>query len=380
MNKKKTVVVGMSGGVDSSVSALLLKEEGYDVIGLFMKNWEEKDERGVCKASLEYEDVLKVCDKIGIPCYSVEFTKEYQENVFKHFLEGYKKGYTPNPDILCNREIKFHHFLNKALSYGADYLATGHYVQNISIDGKKHLVKGKDPGKDQSYFLYTLKESILEKVLFPIGNLQKSEVRAIAKKHDLITHDKKDSTGICFIGKRAFKPFLSQFLKPKPGPFMTLEGKQLGVHDGISFYTIGQRKGLGVGGEGDAWYVVGKDINKNIVYIEQGKEHPALYADMLYAEDISWVNDSPPFPLNCTAKVRYRQMDEPCSIHIQSEKIKVVFKDPQRAITIGQSVVFYKDQICLGGAIISEVGPTHYTQNKEHFLRENFSYKNLLTY
>lgn len=368
MEKNKTVVVGMSGGVDSSVSALLLKEEGYDVIGLFMKNWEEKDDRGVCKASLEYEDVLKVCDKIGIPCYTVEFAKEYQENVFKHFLEGYKKGYTPNPDILCNREIKFHHFLKKALSYGADYLATGHYVQNFLIDGKYHLAKGKDPGKDQSYFLYTLKEEILQKVLFPIGKLHKSEVRAIAKKHGLATHDKKDSTGICFIGKRAFKPFLSEYLKSKPGPFMTLEGKKLGVHDGISFYTIGQRKGLGIGGEGDAWYVVGKDIESNIIFVAQGKEHPALFADYLYAEDISWINGSPSFPIECTAKVRYRQEDRPCIIYKEKDMLKVVFQEPQRAVTIGQSVVFYNKDICLGGAIISKVGPTYYQQRKDLLL------------
>lgn len=357
---KKTVVVGMSGGVDSSVAALLLKKEGYDVIGLFMKNWEEKDERGVCKSSLEYEDVLKVCEKIDIPCYSVEFTKEYQENVFSHFLEGYKKGFTPNPDILCNREIKFHHFLNKALSFGADFLATGHYVQNLLIDNKHTLVKGKDPGKDQSYFLYTLKESILQKVLFPIGKYHKSEVRAIAKEHDLTTHDKKDSTGICFIGKRAFKPFLSQFLKPNPGLFMTLDNKPLGPHDGISFYTIGQRKGLNIGGEGDAWYVAGKDIEKNIVYLVQGKDHPALFSDTLFARDISWINNPPSFPLTCTAKVRYRQEDEACTVYLEDDKLKVVFKNPQRTIAIGQSIVFYNNTVCLGGAMITKVGSTLY--------------------
>lgn len=357
---KKTVVVGMSGGVDSSVSALLLKKEGFDVIGLFMKNWEEKDERGVCKSSLEYEDVLKVCRKIDIPCYSVEFTKEYQENVFSHFLDGYKKGFTPNPDILCNREIKFHHFLNKALAYGADFLATGHYTQNILINDKHSLVKGKDPGKDQSYFLYTLKESILQKVLFPIGKYHKHEVRAIAKEHNLITHNKKDSTGICFIGKRAFKPFLSQYLKPKLGFFTTLEGKVLGPHDGVSFYTIGQRKGLNIGGEGDAWYVVAKDVEKNIVYLAQGADHPALYADTLFADEITWINDPPKFPLFCTAKIRYRQTDEPCTVFLEEDKLKVVFPNPQRAIAIGQSVVFYNKDICLGGAMITSVGPTLY--------------------
>jgi len=348
----KTVVVGMSGGVDSSVSALLLKQQGYNVIGLFMKNWEETDNRGVCKASLEYEDVVKVCNKIDIPCYSVEFTKEYQDLVFKHFLEEYKKGFTPNPDILCNREIKFHHFLNKALEYGADYLATGHYCQNILIHGKQHLVRGKDPGKDQSYFLYTIKDKILEKVLFPIGHLEKSEVRKIAKEHNLVTHNKKDSTGICFIGKRDFKPFLSQYLATKPGPFMTLDGKQMGTHDGVAFYTIGQRKGLMIGGQGEPWYVAKKDPEKNIVYVVQGDKHPALFTNELIASDISWVASTPSFPLKCTIKTRYRQTDTPCTVYKDGDKLRVEFEKPEKAVTVGQSAVFYQDNVCLGGAII----------------------------
>lgn len=351
----KTVVVGMSGGVDSSVSALLLKKQGYKVIGLFMKNWEEKDARGVCKASLEYEDVLKVCEKIDIPCYTVEFTEEYRDNVFKHFLDGYEKGYTPNPDILCNREIKFHHFLKKALSYGADFLATGHYAKVVDQGQKKALARGEDKGKDQSYFLYTLKDAILEKVLFPIGHLQKEEVRKIAKEHDLITHNKKDSTGICFIGKRDFKPFLSKYLSVKPGPFMTLSGKKMGDHDGVAFYTIGQRKGLGIGGEGDAWYVVKKDPDKNIVYIEQGIDHPALFHNELTANEITWVVDAPIFPLRCSAKIRYRQMDQPCTLYLEEDQIRAVFDEPQRAMTIGQSIVFYQETLCLGGGVIDEV-------------------------
>jgi len=263
----KTIIVGMSGGVDSSVTAALLKEQGHNVIGMFMKNWEEEDENGVCQASKEFADVVKVCEKLNIPYYSVEFVKEYRENVFQNFLEEYEAGHTPNPDILCNREIKFKVFFDKAMELGADYLATGHYCQHLFIDGKHRLVKGRDSRKDQTYFLYTMREKVLEKVLFPIGHLEKSEVREIAKKYDLVTQDKKDSTGICFIGERNFKHFLSQYIQLRPGNFENLAGEIVGTHDGSVYYTIGQRKGLGLGGQGETCFVVDKYTDRNVVIV-----------------------------------------------------------------------------------------------------------------
>jgi tRNA-uridine 2-sulfurtransferase len=357
-SKKQTVVVGMSGGVDSSVTALLLKEQGYDVIGMFMKNWEEKDENGVCTSTKDYEDVVRVCEQLKIPYYSVNFVQEYWDSVFTHFIEEFKKGYTPNPDILCNREIKFKVFLEKALHLGADYLATGHYCQ---VQERTQLVKGKDPAKDQSYFLYTLKEDTLKKVLFPIGNMLKSEVRKIAEKHGLATAAKKDSTGICFIGKRDFKEFLHKYLPFQPGAFKNLQGKTIGEHQGVAYYTLGQRKGLGIGGPGEAWFVVAKDPLNNIVYIEQGQDHPALYCDQLTATEISWVGSSPSLPFSCKAKVRYRQEDQDCIIEkIEEDRIFVTFNKPQRAVTPRQSIVFYKNNICLGGAIIETPGPSFY--------------------
>jgi tRNA-specific 2-thiouridylase len=348
----KTVVVGMSGGVDSSVSALLLKKSGYRVIGLFMKNWEEANENGVCKAAQEYEDVVKVCQQIDIPHYSVNFAKEYWDHVFSHFLEELKLGYTPNPDILCNREIKFKVFLEKALSLGADYLATGHYCQTNSA---LQLLKGADPAKDQSYFLYTLNQQTLQKVLFPIGNLEKSVVRQIAQEHNLATSQKKDSTGICFIGKRDFRPFVSQYIPYHSGNFENLKGDIIGRHEGAAYYTIGQRKGLAIGGPGEAWFVVGKDMARNVVFIEQGENHPALFRDTLTATDLTWISGNPPsLPLPCTAKIRYRQADQPCLItHIDSGIAHVQFTKPQRAITPRQSIVFYDNDICLGGGMIS---------------------------
>lgn len=353
MSQKKTVVVGMSGGVDSSVTALLLKEMGYDVIGLFMKNWEENDEDGHCLASLEYEDVVRVCNQIGIPHFSVNFAKEYWDQVFTSFLEEYKLGHTPNPDILCNREIKFKHLLDKALDLGADYLATGHYCQIKNINDRPYLAKGVDENKDQSYFLYTIKEKILEKVLFPVGSLRKEEVRRIAKENNLATATKKDSTGICFIGKRNFKNFLGNYLSFTSGNFETPDGKVVGKHDGIAYYTIGQRKGLGIGGEGQAWFVVGKDVKKNTVIVVQGQDHAALYGYNLTATDISWINDSPKLPLDCFSKIRYRQKDAPCTILSQTDDLlKVTFATAQKAITPRQSIVFYHGDLCLGGAII----------------------------
>ncbi len=352
--KKHRIVVGMSGGVDSSVSAWLLKEAGHDVIGLFMKNWEETDAQGVCQSSREYEDVVAVCNQIGIPYYSVNFVKEYRELVFNQFLADCKAGLTPNPDVLCNREIKFKAFFNKAMEFGADYLATGHYCRaQTDQPAKPLLLKGSDPNKDQSYFLYAINKEALSRTLFPVGHLLKSEVRALARQAKLATSDKKDSTGICFIGERNFKQFLSQFLGFQKGPLLTLDGKQVGEHDGFAYYTIGQRKGIGLGGEGEAWFVVGKDPNQNIVFVERGENHPALYCNELIADQLTWINNPPPLPFRCSAKIRYRQKDVECEVMShETGCLRVVFLNPQRAVTPGQSVVFYDQEITLGGGII----------------------------
>lgn len=358
---KITVVVGMSGGVDSSVSALLLKEQGYRVIGLFMKNWEEAGTDGVCQSSKEYDDVARVCDQLNIPYYSVNFVEEYKASVFSQFVQDYQRGLTPNPDVLCNREIKFKVFFEKALELGADYLATGHYCR--TSEGK--LLKGLDPDKDQSYFLHAVSRNVFEKVLFPIGHLTKKEVRSLARKHQLATSEKKDSTGICFIGKRDFKPFLAKYVDSEPGLFKTLDGKIVGHHDGMAFYTLGQRKGMGLGGEGDAWYVVGKDREKNVVFVERG-DHPALYADSLTARDPSWVKHALPLPHRCSAKIRYRQTDQACTIESEENGLlHICFDEPQRAAAPGQSIVFYDGDECLGGAVIESVGPSYFEQRKE---------------
>jgi tRNA-specific 2-thiouridylase len=361
--KNSTIVVGMSGGVDSSLSALLLKNQGYRVIGLFMKNWEETDPNGTCKASQEYEDVVRVCHQLDIPYYSVNFIEEYRENVFAHFLREYEAGLTPNPDILCNREIKFKVFLDKAFELGADFLATGHYCQ--TANGK--LFKGNDLEKDQSYFLHAVQKNALQRVLFPVGHLTKKEVRALAREHHLATSEKKDSTGICFIGKRDFKPFLSQYLKSTPGNFETLDGTIVGRHDGLPFYTLGQRKGMGLGGEGDAWYVVGKDKTRNVVLVERGAAHPALYADYILANQFSWIDQEPvSFPYRCRAKIRYRQEDQACLIQpMENGTMRIDFDLPQRAATPGQSVVFYQGEECLGGGIIQAIGPSYFDQKKK---------------
>ncbi|CBW26731.1 tRNA (5-methylaminomethyl-2-thiouridylate)-methyltransferase [Halobacteriovorax marinus SJ] len=370
-NEETTVIVGMSGGVDSSVCAAVLKEQGYNVIGMFMKNWEEQDENGVCQSSKEYADVISVCEKLDIPYYSVDFVKEYRDNVFQHFLDEYEAGFTPNPDILCNREIKFKVFLNKALELGADYLATGHYCQNILIDGENHLVKGNDPGKDQTYFLYTMKKEKLEHVHFPIGHLPKTEVRKLAEKFDLSTKHKKDSTGICFIGERNFKNFLSNYIQIKPGKFETLSGEEVGEHSGSAYYTIGQRKGLGLGGPGAPWFVVGKDTKRNVVIVERGEDHPALFFDELWADEISWVSGEfkGELPLKCKAKIRYRQEDQDCTItKIEDGELHVQFDQAQRAVALRQSIVFYTQvqghAVCLGGAMISRAGKSHYEQGQ----------------
>jgi tRNA-specific 2-thiouridylase len=346
--KKKKVVIGMSGGVDSSVAALLLKEQGYDVVGLFMKNWE--DSSGTCTSEADYQDVIRVCNTLDIPYYTVNFAREYWDDVFSLFLQDLKKGYTPNPDVLCNREIKFKALFQKARELGADYLATGHYAQ--TQEGQ--LLRSVDESKDQTYFLYTLKKSILENVLFPIGHLKKEQVRSIAQKHGLATATKKDSTGICFIGKRDFKAFISQYIPYQKGVFKTVSGRVIGEHEGVAFYTIGQRKGLKIGGPGQAWFVVAKNPSNNTVYVEQGQDHPALYHPFLTASDVSWISDTPPsFPFRCHAKIRYRQVDQECFIEsIMDETLSVSFHVPQRAITPRQAIVFYDGPLCLGGGLI----------------------------
>lgn len=357
----------MSGGVDSSVAALILKQQGYRVIGLFMKNWEEKDDSGVCKSAMEYEDVMRVCDQLDIPYYSVNFVKEYWDNVFSHFLAEFKMGHTPNPDILCNREIKFKVLLEKALEMGGDFLATGHYCRNDFHEGKWRLLKGRDPAKDQSYFLYTIGQKALSRVLFPVGDMIKTDLRHFAHGHSLATSAKKDSTGICFIGKRDFRDFLGTYLAYTPGEFQTLEGKVLGKHEGVAFYTPGQRKGMGIGGAGEAWFVVDKDVPANIVYLAQGTLHPALYCDELTATEASWVSGIAPvsLPYRCMSKVRYRQPDQECVIEsIDDGVLRVRFAVPQRAVTSRQSIVFYDGDVCLGGAMIDKPGTSYYHQGR----------------
>lgn len=360
-NGKKTVVVGMSGGVDSSVTALLVKLQGYKVLGLFMKNWDETNPDGSCTADDDYQDVIKVCEKLDVPYYSVNFVKEYWDGVFSEFLDDYKKGFTPNPDILCNREIKFKVFYEKAKLLGADFLATGHYCQ---IDENLHLKKGADLNKDQTYFLYAINGAVLKDVLFPIGHLPKPRVRELALKFDLATSTKKDSTGICFIGERNFKDFLSGYIQSVKGNFLDTTGKVLGQHDGTCFYTLGQRKGMGIGGPGEAWFVVSKNHDRNEVVLAQGQDHPALYADGLIASDLNWLNFNPPSEFRAKAKVRYRQVEQWCTVKIEGDLVKVHFDEPQRAMTPRQSVVFYQGDLCIGGGIIQEIGPDYQTLGK----------------
>ncbi|MGB0454837.1 MAG: tRNA 2-thiouridine(34) synthase MnmA [Bacteriovoracaceae bacterium] len=368
-NTKKRIIVGMSGGVDSAVTAVMLKKQGHEVIGLFMKNWDEQDEKGQCLASLEYADVQNVCEQFDIPYHSIEFIEEYRDNVFKEFLEEYQAGWTPNPDVLCNREIKFKVFFQKAMELGADFIATGHYCQvGFDKEGKAQLLKGRDPNKDQSYFLYTVKSHILEKVLFPIGHLLKPEVRALAQQWDLSNKNKKDSTGLCFIGERNFRDFLGQFIDASPGEFRSLNHEVVGEHIGAMFYTLGQRKGLGLGGPGEPWYVVDKDPKNNIVYVERDHDHPHLKRKELESYQVSWVDSE--FSLGpemrAKAKIRYRQQDQDCLvIPIGKDSFKVVFDTPQRAITPRQSVVFYKDSVCLGGGMIDHLGKSLYEMNSE---------------
>jgi len=360
LSKRKPlkIVIGLSGGVDSSVSALLLKEQGYDVEAVFMKNWEEDDTDTYCSASADIEDAQRVCDKLDIPFHTVNFASEYWDRVFEHFLKEYQAGRTPNPDILCNKEIKFKAFLDFALQLGADKIATGHYVRSQEKNGLVELLKGQDPNKDQSYFLHALNQVPLRKSLFPIGAIHKSEVRKIAARAGLVTHDKKDSTGICFIGERKFKNFLEKYLPAKPGTIEDLTGKNIGSHSGLMYYTIGQRQGLGIGGKKhaseDAWYVMGKDLERNVLIVDQGHNHSALFSHELLCTEVNWISGNPPdMPFSCKAKTRYRQQETPCKILVKDEgHYQVIFEHAQRAITPGQSVVFYSDEVCLGGGII----------------------------
>lgn len=364
MNPHSTtkVIVGMSGGVDSSVAALLLKQQGYRVEGLFMKNWEEDDGTEYCTAKEDFADAQAVADKLGITLHGANFAAEYWDNVFEHFLAEYQAGRTPNPDILCNREIKFKAFLEYALVLGADFIATGHYARRGLAQGKAALLKGIDPNKDQSYFLHAVGHAELEKSLFPVGELEKPAVRQLALEAGLATARKKDSTGICFIGERRFKDFLQQYLPAQPGEIRSLDGEVLGTHQGLMYHTIGQRQGLGIGGLARhaeaAWYVVEKDIHNNVLLVAQGNEHPALFKSQLYVRDIFWVAGAAPgLPVRCMAKVRYRQQDQACTLHPPSEPgYRVDFDTPQRAITPGQSVVFYQHDLCLGGGVIEQTG------------------------
>lgn len=363
MNKKNTsahVIIGLSGGVDSSVAAYLLKQAGHHVEAVFMKNWEEEDATGFCPAEADFKEAQAVCDLLDIPLTLVNFSSEYWERVFTYFLEEYQAGRTPNPDILCNKEIKFSAFLDYAKNKGADFIATGHYARIQSINHQTCLLKGKDPGKDQSYFLHALSNQQLTQSLFPIGHLQKPAVRALAKEIGLANHNKKDSTGICFIGERKFNTFLNAYLPAKPGLIETIDGEPLGEHAGLMFYTIGQRQGLNIGGKRNKaelpWYVANKDIARNVLQVVQGDQHPALFKTSLTLSHLHWINEVPPDSnVLLTAKIRYRQTDQPCRLHLLNEhQARATFDQPQRAITPGQAIVFYHDDICLGGGIIED--------------------------
>lgn len=360
MTSDGRIVIGLSGGVDSSVAALLLKQQSHSVVGVFMKNWDEQGDDGVCTAAQDYEDAKRIAEQIGIPFYSVSFTKEYYDRVFTYFLDEYRKGRTPNPDILCNTEIKFKAFLDLAMNMDASALATGHYARLDKKNGVK-LRRAADANKDQTYFLAGLTANQLEKAVFPIGDLDKSEVRGIAAKHDLITAGKKDSTGICFIGERSFKKFLMQFLPAQRGDMVDLDGRPIGKHDGLMYYTIGQRRGLGIGGmndgTGESWFVIGKDLKRNLLIVQQG-EHDELFSTALSCDKVHFVSGEPPAKsFRCTAKFRYRQPDQSVTVTMRGDGAVIDFDKPQRAITPGQWAVLYDGEVCLGGGPIDEVSP-----------------------
>jgi tRNA-specific 2-thiouridylase len=358
MVARKRIVVGMSGGVDSTVAALLLKQQGHDVVGLFMKNWEDDDTAENCTSREDLVDAVAAAERIGIEIEAVNFSAEYKERVFTGFLAEYQAGRTPNPDVLCNAEIKFRAFLDHALTLGADCIATGHYAQLREVDGLHQLLKAEDGTKDQSYFLYRLNQQQLSKTLFPVGGLYKRDVREIARREGLPNHDKRDSTGICFIGERPFREFLNRYLPANPGHIYSLDGRLVGEHMGLMFYTLGQRQGLGIGGarggDGDAWYVVDKDMKRNRLLVVQGRENRALYSNSLTAVNLSWISGAAP---HCNwvygAKARYRQKDAPCAIvGVDEARCTIDFAEPQWAVTPGQSVVVYESRVCLGGGII----------------------------
>lgn len=358
------IVVGMSGGVDSSVAALLLKRQGYDVVGVFMKNWDEKDENGTCTAADDWNDVQSVCDTIGIPCYAVNFEKEYYDRVFSYFLDEYRRGRTPNPDVLCNREIKFRAFLDYALKLGASRMATGHFVRSEVRGGRPVLLKGADAAKDQSYFLYMLKEWQLARALFPLGGMTKAQVRAVAAENGLCTSKKKDSTGVCFIGERNFRRFLQGFLPLQPGQMRTPDGRVVGEHMGLAYYTLGQRRGLGIGGGGDGrrWFVVDKDLENNVLIVEQGEDSPRLYSRFVRASGATWIAGEAPAPdgtsMRLTARFRYRQSDQAVTVVARGDSLLIEADELQRAVTPGQSVVLYDGDVCLGGAVADAAGMT----------------------
>lgn len=360
MQNARKIIVGMSGGVDSSVAALRLLEQGHHVEGLFMKNWDEDDGTEYCTARADYADAMAVAERLGITLHAANFAAEYWDSVFEHFLSEYRAGRTPNPDILCNREIKFRAFLDYALELGADAIATGHYARRGMIDGRTALLRARDANKDQSYFLHAVGHAELARSLFPLGDLEKPEVRTIAARAGLATHDKRDSTGICFIGERRFRDFLARYLPAQPGPVMTLEGEVIGKHHGLMYHTIGQRQGLGIGGlarhDEAPWYVAGKDIARNALIVVQGNDNPALFADRLHASSLFWISGAAPaLPLRAAAKVRYRQTDQPCTVTAEGGGFCVRFDTPQRAVTPGQSVVLYQGEQCLGGGVIESV-------------------------
>ncbi|MFX4228388.1 MAG: tRNA 2-thiouridine(34) synthase MnmA [Porticoccaceae bacterium] len=361
--KSKKVIVGMSGGVDSSVSAYLLIQAGYQVEGLFMKNWEEDDGTEYCTAIADLADAQQVCDRLGIPLHSANFAAEYWDNVFEHFLGEYKANRTPNPDILCNREIKFKAFLEYAEELGADFIATGHYARLEHKNGKTRLLKGLDNNKDQSYFLHAVDEEAFARSIFPIGDMEKTEVRQIAESQGFVTHNKKDSTGICFIGERRFKDFLETYLPAQPGKIRSIDGQILGDHDGLMYYTMGQRQGLKIGGVSgapeEAWYVAAKDIPNNELVVVQGGDHPALMSTGLNTGPLHFINGAPESDsLQCMAKTRYRQPDQACKLTKTHSGWHVHFDKPQRAVTPGQSLVLYEDNYCLGGGVIESTDTT----------------------
>jgi len=359
MSNKGKVLLGLSGGVDSSVSGLLLKKEGYDVDALFMRNWEDDDGTPYCSIKEDFLDATFIADQLDIPLKELNFSQQYKEKVFKYFLKELEEGRTPNPDILCNKEIKFNVFFNYAMDMGYDYIATGHYAQTELINKKMCLIKGADDNKDQSYFLHAIDGYVLQKTLFPIGDIKKSQVREIAKLNSLVTSEKKDSTGICFIGERPFPEFLNNYISHNPGLITTDKGKIIGEHIGLAFYTLGQRQGLGIGGlkefDNEPWYVAKKEIDTNTLLVVQGNNNPLLFSSSLETKNLHLINKIEDGEFKGTAKVRYRQNDQKCTIRIVNDTLKIKFDDPQRSITPGQSVVIYRDNICLGGGEIAYI-------------------------